>query len=160
MFVSSVAGFVTAPLYGMYSASKHALEAVSDALRREVSAFDMSVSVVQPAYVATAIKSKLTFQESSLVALTGLRPDVSPDQVTSTYPHLFTEKARKAKELELKAASSTAVTDEAIAHAITCEFPKTRYRVASAGGMPAEMLSWVMWALTDRAKDFVVKRKG
>ena len=163
VMVSSVAGFVTAPLYGVYSSSKHALEAISDALRREVQHLGVSVSVVQPAYVKTAIGQKVDFVErgASLVSTTGLREGATREVVEATYPHLYNEKALRHKENEVKLGSSTtAVTDEAIAHAITSQYPKTRYRVARAGGMPAEALSWVMWSLPDRVKDFVVARKG
>lgn len=38
-----------------YSASKFAVEAYSDALRREVAGFNISVSVIKPAYVKSAI---------------------------------------------------------------------------------------------------------
>jgi short-subunit dehydrogenase len=34
--VSSIAGLMSLPLIGAYSASKHALEAISDALRMEL----------------------------------------------------------------------------------------------------------------------------
>lgn len=41
------------PLGGMYAASKGAVEMMSDSLRREVAHFNVSVSVIQPCYVAT-----------------------------------------------------------------------------------------------------------
>jgi NAD(P)-dependent dehydrogenase (short-subunit alcohol dehydrogenase family) len=46
--MSSISGRVTAPLLGPYSMSKFALEAFSDALRRELEPFGLSVSVIQP----------------------------------------------------------------------------------------------------------------
>jgi NADP-dependent 3-hydroxy acid dehydrogenase YdfG len=46
--VSSVAGRVSAPLGGYYSASKHALEAISEALHYEMSHFGLKVRVVEP----------------------------------------------------------------------------------------------------------------
>src|SRR2546422_10663019 len=45
--MSSAAGKVAQPLYGPYSASKFALEAISDALRVEVSAFGIFVVLIE-----------------------------------------------------------------------------------------------------------------
>jgi len=46
--VSSVAGLISAPGFGYYSATKYALEAVTDALRDEVAAQGISVLTVEP----------------------------------------------------------------------------------------------------------------
>ena len=46
--VSSVAGLVAAPGFGYYSATKYALEAITDALRDEVAAQGISVLAVEP----------------------------------------------------------------------------------------------------------------
>lgn len=56
--VSSVEGFVTSPLGGIYSASKHALEAFSDAARLEAGHFGVRVVAVEPGYFATPIQHK------------------------------------------------------------------------------------------------------
>lgn len=53
--VSSVAGRVSVPLLGWYSASKHALEAVSDALRIEVEPDGVRVVLVEPGMFGTDI---------------------------------------------------------------------------------------------------------
>lgn len=55
--VSSVAGRLTTPLMGWYAASKHALEAVTDALRMEVDGDGIKVSLVEPGMFATHIWS-------------------------------------------------------------------------------------------------------
>jgi NAD(P)-dependent dehydrogenase (short-subunit alcohol dehydrogenase family) len=46
--VSSISGRVTFPMLGWYQAAKHALEAVSDALRMEVAGDGISVSLIEP----------------------------------------------------------------------------------------------------------------
>lgn len=46
--LSSIAGLVTFPLYGVYASSKRALEALSEALRFELSHFGVSVVLVEP----------------------------------------------------------------------------------------------------------------
>jgi len=46
--MSSVAGWIAAPLYTIYSATKFGVRAFTDALRREVSAFGIKVSGIYP----------------------------------------------------------------------------------------------------------------
>ncbi len=53
--VSSILGRVTMPLTGWYQASKHGLEAVSDALRIECAADGVAVVLVEPGFFRTAI---------------------------------------------------------------------------------------------------------
>ena len=56
--VSSVGGKITPPFLGAYSGSKHALEAMSNALRRELSIYGIDVIVIEPGSVKTAIWDK------------------------------------------------------------------------------------------------------
>jgi NAD(P)-dependent dehydrogenase (short-subunit alcohol dehydrogenase family) len=53
--VSSVAGRVTTPMLGWYCATKHAVEALSDALRQEVAGFGVKVILVEPGSFGTGI---------------------------------------------------------------------------------------------------------
>lgn len=53
--VSSLLGVTTAPLVGWYSAAKHALEALSDAMRVEVASAGVRVSLVEPGGIRTEI---------------------------------------------------------------------------------------------------------
>jgi NAD(P)-dependent dehydrogenase (short-subunit alcohol dehydrogenase family) len=46
--VSSIAGLASFPLAGMYCATKHALEAISEALAHEVADFGIKVTLVEP----------------------------------------------------------------------------------------------------------------
>lgn len=46
--VSSLAGLVTLPFQGFYSASKYALESMSDALRMELAPFGVRVTLLEP----------------------------------------------------------------------------------------------------------------
>lgn len=55
--MSSVAGRLSTPLMGWYCASKHALEAVTDALRMEVEADGVRVVLVEPGMFGTPIWS-------------------------------------------------------------------------------------------------------
>ncbi len=51
--VGSLAGLIGVPFHGYYSASKHALEGYTEALRHEVSAFNIKVSIVEPGFMKT-----------------------------------------------------------------------------------------------------------
>ncbi len=68
--VTSVAGRVSTSPLGVYAASKHALEALSDALAQEMKAFNVRVAVVEPGIIDTPMARELG------------EPDVN-----SPYPH-------------------------------------------------------------------------
>ena len=56
--MSSMSGRVAAPFYGPYSASKHALEAASDALRGELAPWGVRVILIEPGSIDTPIWEK------------------------------------------------------------------------------------------------------
>ncbi len=58
VMMSSVSGQIAAPFLGPYAASKFALEAVSDSLRRELIIFGIDVIVIGPGAIATPIWDK------------------------------------------------------------------------------------------------------
>lgn len=51
--ISSISGIISMPMTGWYSASKHAVEAMSDALRMEVNDFNIQVVKIQPGIIQT-----------------------------------------------------------------------------------------------------------
>jgi NAD(P)-dependent dehydrogenase (short-subunit alcohol dehydrogenase family) len=56
--ISSVTGRIAPPFAGAYSASKHALEGLSDSLRRELLLYGIDVIVIEPGAVITPIWDK------------------------------------------------------------------------------------------------------
>jgi NAD(P)-dependent dehydrogenase (short-subunit alcohol dehydrogenase family) len=54
--ISSVQGRIGTPLEGVYAASKHALEAVSESLHYELGHFGIRVVIVEPGYIAPGMK--------------------------------------------------------------------------------------------------------
>lgn len=146
VMVSSLAGFISSPFSGVYAASKFALEALSDALRRELAAHGVSVSVVQPGYVKTQIiatsrkSSEEQYQEKG-------------SQMLAVYPGVAKRAGMEA--MMEKMAGPELTTTPAIVHALVSAFPKTRYPVAQAMGMSAATISWVMWSMSDRIKDLM-----
>src|SRR5918995_3639491 len=70
--VSSMGGRFTFPGGGVYHASKHALEALSDALRYELRPFGVDVVVIEPGLVKTR------FGETSVGSIHSVSGDASP----------------------------------------------------------------------------------
>lgn len=55
--MSSLSGKIAQPLWGPYASTKHALEAITDALRLELYPFDIQVVLIEPGYIATNIRN-------------------------------------------------------------------------------------------------------
>ena len=51
--VGSVAGKIARPLSSIYDATKHALEAITDGLRGELSIFGIQVALIEPGFILT-----------------------------------------------------------------------------------------------------------
>ena len=83
--VSSVSGYVTAPFTALYSASKFAVEALTDGLRRELKPYDIDVLSVAPGPVKTPIWDKAKTQTK---AFAGTRYEHILDQLND-----YTDKA-------------------------------------------------------------------
>ena len=63
--ISSVAGVLTIPFQGMYSASKAAMEAISEALRMEVKPFGVRVCIIEPGDTKTEFsRNRISVQNS------------------------------------------------------------------------------------------------
>ena len=60
IFIGSLAGVMPLPFCAAYSAAKHGIEGLAGSLRVELAAVGISVSVVAPGSVRTAIASKIT----------------------------------------------------------------------------------------------------
>jgi NAD(P)-dependent dehydrogenase (short-subunit alcohol dehydrogenase family) len=73
--VSSVVGFLPAPYMGVYAATKHALEGLSESLDHEVRSFGIRVVLVQPGFTRTNIDSSSARTEE-LAAYAGQRERV------------------------------------------------------------------------------------
>ena len=56
--ISSIVGKVSMPGFGWYAASKHAVEAMTDALRGEVAMLGIKVTLIEPGLVATPFIGK------------------------------------------------------------------------------------------------------
>lgn len=59
VFMSSVAGLTTDPFAGPYASSKHAIEAIADALRQEVAEFGIEVATINPGPFLTGFNDRM-----------------------------------------------------------------------------------------------------
>lgn len=66
--ISSVLGFIPAPFMGLYSASKHAVEGLSESLDHEVRKFGVRVVLVEPAYTRTNLDTNAPRAHAKLSA--------------------------------------------------------------------------------------------
>jgi short-subunit dehydrogenase len=104
---------------GPYSASKHALEAMSDALRMELRCWGIHVSLVVPGQVQTPIWKK------SLSAADTLANCVPAESLAMYRDDLEIVRA-KTDEFARKAEPADKVV-RAVVHALSSRRPKTRY---------------------------------
>ncbi|MDI9639274.1 SDR family oxidoreductase [Oscillatoria amoena NRMC-F 0135] len=136
--VSSLGGRVAFPVGGLYSASKHALEGLSDSLRREVSPFNIKVIVVEPGPVTTDF-----FTASSRVA---------PEGLLSAKDSLYQPALEVVENIEQKTAA-LAWSSERVANvifkAMIERYPRARYVAATAGNLMLLMMTKVLptWAV-------------
>ena len=119
LMLSSVAGILTPPLYGAYSSSKHALEALSNALRLEMYPFHIEVVLIEPGYILT------NFQQ----AARELAQSYVEGSASSPYAKIYSSAIEGASSS--RKASKTTPEDCAavILHAIEASHPKARYTV-------------------------------
>jgi NAD(P)-dependent dehydrogenase (short-subunit alcohol dehydrogenase family) len=123
----SVQGFIAAPGLAPYAMSKHAMEAFSDALRRELRPWGIEVSLLEPGAIATEIWGK---GQADADAMLG---EASP-QMRADYAPLIAA-LRKAAAASARLASPPEVVTRAVVHAFTASRPKTRYLVGRHSGI-------------------------
>lgn len=145
IMISSVAGFLTVPLQGAYSASKHAVEAISNALRHELYPFGVQTVLIEPGYIVSGIQ-----------------------QVGASLAERYTDKVQRGPYAKLyastwesanrtRAQSKTTPEDCArvIWEAVESPQPKARYPVTSL----AKFAKWGKRILSDRAADRWIRRR-
>ncbi|MGI9526015.1 MAG: SDR family oxidoreductase [Weeksellaceae bacterium] len=136
--ISSTAGVMTRPMLGPYSSSKHALEAIYDALRREMMLYGVQVVIIQPGPIKTDIWSK---------AKKGENPYVDTD-----YGKIFAKLDDAVDEIERIGLSSETVANK-VWKAFKAKNPKARYVIApkkimfklAMYGLPAKVLDKVFY---------------
>jgi NAD(P)-dependent dehydrogenase (short-subunit alcohol dehydrogenase family) len=142
--LSSMGGKLTFPGAGHYHATKHAVQAISDALRFEVEGFGIKVSVIEPGLIRTG------FADAAVGSMDGQEDD--------PYAGFDAAVARATMENyeqgPISRLSSTPETvAETIEQAISARNPRSRYPVTPS----AHLFLWFRRLLPNRAWDAVVK---
>lgn len=143
--MSSVSGRIAMPFLGPYSASKFALEAISDSLRRELMPSGVKVIVIQPGSVRTPIWEKAT-ATADLERYRG-----------TPYETLLPLVRDQALAGIQKGLPPSAVA-EAVLEALTAPRPKTRYPVVRRT-LRFRLLQLVPDAVIDRASQRALWRR-
>jgi NAD(P)-dependent dehydrogenase (short-subunit alcohol dehydrogenase family) len=137
--VSSVGGKLTLPGGAFYHATKHAVEAISDALRFELREFGIAVVVIEPG----AIKTKFGDTATASIAQHADGPYAAFNVEVAT-------KIKDAFEGQLAAFAGEPIdVARKIERAISAPKPRTRYPVTAA----AHLLTRLRPLLPDRAFD-------
>lgn len=140
VMVSSVAGKNGNPLMSAYSASKHAIEGLSESLRREMMLFGIEVVIVAPGAVKTPIWSKAE------------EVDYSPYNNSPFFPAL--QRLRKfMREFDENGLPAERIA-EVIAEALTSARPRLRYQI-----VPIPLRQFVAAILPKRMVDRIIARR-
>jgi len=146
ILTSSMAGKVAIPFIGYYSASKFALEGLADVMRREAQQWRVSVIVVEPGSIKSAmVSNQIRRIEESLSRLHGSHKEL--------YGHMY-KRWHKIVSEGFEAALSPQYFAKAVMRALTTTRPRPRYvsdplarKVIGAGS-----------SLGDRALDNFIQR--
>jgi len=137
--VGSIMGRVAMPLLGAYNASKHAVAAVTDALRMELAPFGVAVVLVEPGPLRTGFAAR---------ALAGLAPYRDPGSPYATA--LAGTDAAWARVYRLSPGPSAA--GRAIVRAATADRPSPRYVVPARNRLVVAALATLPTPAADAAK--------
>lgn len=145
--IGSVGGRVALPLLSPYAASKFALEAISDSLRRELRSLGVHVAIVEPGAVATPIWDK------GIAAADELQ-EQAPPGLETFYGKLIASVRGEAAKAARRGMHPDEVA-KVVEHALTSPRPRARYPV----GRDAKMRIRLAGLLPARAFDALVARQ-
>jgi NAD(P)-dependent dehydrogenase (short-subunit alcohol dehydrogenase family) len=140
VMVSSVAGKNGNPLSGAYAASKHAIEGLSESLRREMMLFGIDVIIIAPGPVKTPIWSKAE------------EVDITAYKNSPFFPAV--ERARKYMLHLGEIGLPPEKIAERIAEVLTSAHPKVRYQIA-----PDPMRHLMTAVLPKRMVDRIIAKR-
>jgi len=144
--MGSFNGRIAAPYLAPYAASKHALEALSDALRLELRAWGIRVSVIEPGGTTTPIWDK------SLAAA-----DAWADDANNEGMRLYRGDLDAMREATRKLAEAALPVDtvvRCVVHALTARRPWARYPV----GLKVNLLFRARKWIPDGIWDWIIER--
>lgn len=148
VFIGSVSGLVSSRLLGSYAASKFAIEAVADALRRELEPWKIKVSIIEPGRIATPIWKKSVEEAME-------RLDRMPPEARSSYAAVMQDIVKGAEEAT-RVGTPPAAVARAVYRALTDARPRTRYFV----GTDAHIINVLRRVLSDPLFDRLIMATG
>jgi len=117
--IGSDGGWFAAPFLGAYSASKFAMEAVTDALRREIAPWSIRVVLVEPGCVETPVWDKTAVETDRLMA-------DFPESARRRYGERY-RRGHALLEFGRRHAMEPQRIARVVLHALECERPAIRY---------------------------------
>ena len=146
--MGSVGGRVSQPFLGPYSASKYALEALSDVMRRELRPWGIKVAIVEPGNIKTRIWEKGATQVDEM------RDRMTPDQLELYGRNV--DRMEKVIRFADRSGAQPEKVARAVAHALTSDRPRTRYligadarvQLALEKGLPTPVVDRLMTKLS------------
>jgi NAD(P)-dependent dehydrogenase (short-subunit alcohol dehydrogenase family) len=145
LMMSSVSGFVTPPTQGAYSASKYAIEALSNALRHELYPFGVHTILIQPGYIMTSIQSTAM----------DLAQPYQEKFKTGPYARIYASYLGNATSTRAQSKTTPQDCARIMLKAIEAPRPKARYGVTPL----ATFARVAKWLLTDSAADRMIRRR-
>lgn len=143
--IGSIGGRVALPLLGPYAASKHAMEGLSDSLRRELRPAGIEVSLIRPGPIATEIWERGNDTADELLErMPGVEQHYGPAIAAS----------RAWADERASEAIPPSVVAAVVADALTADKPRTRYLV----GPRAKLMVRLREVLPDRWFDTLIER--
>jgi NAD(P)-dependent dehydrogenase (short-subunit alcohol dehydrogenase family) len=144
VFVSSIGGRVATPFLAPYAASKHAVEAIGDALRVELRSSNIQVALLEPGSVATPIWDKAR-ADADAVSI--------PPELQAEYGNVPAAMSKALEDTERRGVSPEVVA-KTIEQALSARRMKARYLV----GTDAKAMLVVRRLLSDRLFDRFIRR--
>ena len=149
--ISSVLGRVVIPFYGSYCATKFALEALSDALRVELTGSGVAVSLIEPGPIVSQFRKNAA-----------TRAQESLDTKETTYASYYEKEiARRIRQQKKPDAFTRPPEDvaEKIVHALESPRPKIRYCVTIPAYLGAFAARFVPAGVLDRVNARKLSKK-
>ena len=138
--VSSLGGRYTLPLFGVYNSTKFAIESLSDALRMELRAFGVYVSLIEPGVIRT------NFTDRSIVEANKV------DTPDSPYAAVLARSEELRKMSDMTAVGPACIS-RAIERAATQRSPRARY----VAPLRSEIMVGFLRALPTAWADFIMR---
>jgi short-subunit dehydrogenase len=141
--ISSVVGRMALPFLGVYSASKFAVEAMSDAQRIELRGSGVGLSIVEPGPIITQFRK----------ACVASAEEQLKDTDRSVFGKFYTKELKRRKDSQKEVNFINRPPEDVakkIYHALTSSRPKRRYCVTIPAYAGAFMRRFAPYALTDR----------